>query len=255
MPRVELIYDMDCPNVGHARAALLRGFSEAGLQPSWKEWDRKSPASPAYVRGYGSPTILVDGRDVAGAEPVDGSDSCRIYDHRADGFKGVPPVQGIASALGNAGAPTPARAPGRGRGWWRFLASVPGVGAALLPVGVCPACWPAYAGILGALGLGFLLDSVYLLPVTIGFLGLALFALAFRARTRRGYRPLALGIASVFCVLLFKFTYVFDPLVYAGLFGLVAASVWNTWPKRKSEVGSCPKCVEQEPAMEARNAP
>jgi len=253
MPRVELIYDTDCPNVQHARAALLKGFSEAGLMPSWTEWDRKSPESPAYVRGYGSPTILVHGRDVA-AEPVEGSDSCCIYDHRADGLKGVPPVQGIASALEN-GALRPGSPTGKGRGWLRFLASVPGVGAALLPVGVCPACWPAYAGILGSLGLGFLIDSAHLLPVTIGFLGLALFALAFRARTRRGYGPLVLGTIAVGFVLPFKFVYLFDPLVYTGLVGLVAASVWNAWPKRKDNVGSCPRCVEQEPAMESRNAP
>jgi hypothetical protein len=255
VPRVELIYDLDCPNVRRAREALLRSFSEAGLRPSWTEWDRKSPESPPYVRQYGSPTILVDGRDVAGAEPVEGSDFCRVYDHRAAGLKGVPPVRGIASALGRAGATTPSRAAARGRGWWRFLASVPGAGAALLPVGACPACWPAYAGILGSLGLGFLLDTAYLLPVTSGFLALALFALAFRARSRRGYRPLALGIASALCVLVFKFAYLSDPLVYAGLFGLVSASVWNAWPKKKRHIGSCPTCVEQEQAIETKSAP
>ena len=255
MPRVELIYDTDCPNVQHARRALLSGFSEAGLQPSWTEWDRRSPGAPAYVRRYGSPTILVDARDVVGAEPVEGSDFCRIYDHGADGLRGEPPVQIIASALGSAGAPAPARGAGSGRGWWRFLASLPGVGAALLPVGLCPACWPAYAGILGSLGLGFLLESMHLLPLTIGLLGLALFTLVFRARARRGYGPLVLGIASACPVLTFKFVYGFDPLAYAGLLGLVAASAWNAWPKRKSEVGSCPKCVQREPAIESKNAP
>ena len=255
MPRVELIYDLDCPNIQHARKALLRGFSEAGLQPSWMEWDRKSSESPAYVRQYGSPTILVDGRDVVGAEPVEGSDSCRIYNHGLDGHTGVPSVQGIASALGNGGKFTAACTAGSGRGWWRFLASLPSAGAALLPVGVCPACWPAYAGILGSLGLGFLLESTYLLPVTIGFLGFALFSLAFRAKTRRGYGPLVLGIASVCFVLAFKFGYAFDPLVYAGILGLVASSVWNVWPKRGSMTGSCPKCVQQEPTIETKNAP
>ena len=254
MPRVELIYDTDCPNVRHARKALLEGFSEVGLQPSWTEWDRKSPESPAYARRYGSPTILVNGRDVAGAEPTEGSDSCRIYDHGLGGVKGVPPVQAIASALGNGGRSTVGRAAGRGPGRWGFLASLPGVGAGLLPVGVCPACWPAYAGILGSLGLGFLLESAYLLPVTIGFFGLALFALAFRAKTRRGYGPFGLGTAAVGSVLLFKFAYAADPLVYAGLFGLVAASVWNAWPKRQRETGSCPKCVSQDSSMETRSA-
>ena len=219
------------------------------------EWDRKSPESPACVRRYGSPTILVDGRDVAGAEPVGASDACRVYEHLGEGLKRVPPAQLIASALRSAGRPTPIRAVARRRGGWVFLAPVPGVGAALLPIGACPACWPAYASILGSLGLGFLLDSTHLLPITIGLLGLTLFALAFRARSHRGYRPLVLGIASVFCVLVFKFAYVLDPLLYAGLLGLVAASGWNAWPKRKTEGGSCPECVQQEPARETKNAP
>jgi len=255
MPRVELIYDTDCPNLQHARKAMLEGFSQAGLQPSWTEWDRKSPHSPGHVRQYGSPTILVEGLDVAGAEPAESSDSCRLYNHPAGGLKGVPAVETIATALRN-GEPASGRAAGGRRGWWPFLASLPGVGTALLPVGVCPACWPAYAGILGALGLGFLLDSAYLLPIVMGFLGLALFALAFRANTRRGYGPLVLGMASIGVVVAFKFAYVFDPLVYAGLFGLVAASAWNAWPNRKSTVGSCPRCVQQEePAIETKNAP
>ena len=254
-PRVELIYDPDCPNAQGARQALLKGFAEAGLQPSWAEWDRSSAESPPHARQYGSPTILVDGRDVAGAEPGDGSDSCRVYGHGPGGLRGVPPVPRIAATLRNAGASAPARLVRTGPGWRRFLAALPGVGAALLPVGTCPACWPAYAGILGPLGLGFLLESRYLLPVTIVLLGLALFSLAFRPRTRQGYGPLVLGVASVCFVLVFKFAYVFDQLVYAGLFGLVAASAWNAWPKRSSATGSCPKCVQEEPATQAKNTP
>ena len=101
MLRVELIYDTDCPNIRHAREALLRGFSEAGLRPSWTEWDRKSPDSPAYARRYGSPTVLVNGRDVTGVQPTEHSDSCRIYDHGPGDLRGAPPVNAIASALGN----------------------------------------------------------------------------------------------------------------------------------------------------------
>ncbi len=133
-------------------------------------------------------------------------------------------------------------------GSWRVLAPLPGVGAALLPVGLCPLCWPAYAGFLGSLGLGFLFESVYLVPVTVGFLGFALFALAFRARTRRGYVPFVLGIVSSIIIVGFKFVFPFSPLAYMGLFGLVAASVWNSWPKRKSKAVSCPNCVQQETA-------
>lgn len=241
-PRVELIYDLDCPNVAGARQALLKGFAEAGLRPAWMEWDRKSPVSPPHAARYGSPTILVEGSDIAGAAPVDGADACRIYDHGPDGLHGVPPVAHIAAALRGAIASSPSRAQAR-RGWWRSLAAIPGAGAALLPVSLCPACWPAYAGVLGSLGLGFLLESTYLLPVTAGLLGLALFALGFRAQRRRGYLPLVLGTVSASSILAFKFAYPASPLVYAGLLGLVVASAWNAWPRPRALAAPCPHCV------------
>ena len=62
---VEFIYDPDCPNVAEARAQLLRAFSETGISPRWVEWNRDSAEAPANARGFGSPTLLVNGRDVA----------------------------------------------------------------------------------------------------------------------------------------------------------------------------------------------
>jgi mercuric ion transport protein len=35
------------------------------------------------------------------------------------------------------------------------LLALPGVGVSLLPKLTCPACWPAYAGLLSSVGLGF----------------------------------------------------------------------------------------------------
>ncbi len=244
MPQVELIYDADCPNAQDARDALLKAFTEAGLRPSWREWERKAADSPPHARWYGSPTILVDGRDVMGVEPAERSDSCRIYDHGSGALRGVPPLPRIVAALATHRNSVSSWHAVRASDWWRSLASLPGVGAGLLPIGTCPACWPAYAAILGSLGLGFLLEAAYLLPVTFLLLGLALLALAFRAKTRRGYGPFVLGIASVAHVLAFKFAFVFDPMVYAGLLGLVAASIWNAWPRRKELTGSCPKCAQ-----------
>lgn len=99
MVSVELIYDPDCPNVPHARAALLKAFDQADIPPAWIEWDRQSADSPAHVRGYGSPTILVDGQDVAGIPPGDGASSCRVYRSGSGTFAGAPGVEQIAQAL------------------------------------------------------------------------------------------------------------------------------------------------------------
>ena len=101
MIKVELIYDRDCPNVGRARQQLQRAFSEVGLTPQWQEWDRRDPAAPAYVRHYGSPTLLINGKDVAGQAETQGVDCCRVYIDHKGCLQGVPPVELIISALRN----------------------------------------------------------------------------------------------------------------------------------------------------------
>ena len=60
----------------------------------------------------------------------------------------------------------------------------------LLPKLFCPLCWPLYAGIVSSVGLGFLIGTAYLLPITSAFLMLTLAVLGFLARQRRGYGPL-----------------------------------------------------------------
>jgi hypothetical protein len=251
MARVELVYDTDCPNIQRARRSLLQGFSLAGLQPAWTEWDRKSPGSPAYVRNYGSPTILIDGRDVTGVAPGPGESSCRLYLNRAGSFDAAPAAEQIAEALraDNSIPPIAARSP---PAWHGSLATVPAIVFAFLPKLACPACWPAYAGLLSSVGLGFLLNTAYLLPLTAVFLILAIVALAFRARGRRGYGPFVLGLAAAAAVLAGKFLFDSNAATYAGVGVLIAATVWNAWPRGTNNIGSGPRCARQEPSIDAR---
>jgi hypothetical protein len=114
--------------------------------------------------------------------------------------------------------------------WKQNVLAAPGIGLSLLPKLACPACWPAYAGLLSSVGLGFLVSGAYLLPLTAAFLLLTLGSFAFRAQVRHGYRPLFLGILSAGLTLFGKFSLASNPVLYAGLGLLVAASVWNSWP-------------------------
>lgn len=225
-PQVELIYDTDCPNVEEARRVLLHAFTRACLRPTWREFDRRAADSPIHVRDYGSPTILVNGKDVA--ESADNKAACcRLYAH-PQGASGVPPVEQIVAALKKS-APSANTEKFR---WRQFVATLPSL-AALLPVLHCPACWPVYGGILTALGLGFLFQATYLLPITSALLLFALFALAYRANTRHGYLPLLLGLISVTAIILGKFLWASNPAVYAGLLLLFVASVWNALPHKE----------------------
>ena len=125
----------------------------------------------------------------------------------------------------------------------RTAAVVPSIGVALMPKLICPLCWPAYAGLLSAAGLGFLINSRNLLIVTALFLIVAVTALAFRARQRRGYGPAFAGFAASILILFGKFYMDSPATMYAALGVLIAASVWNSWPVRLT--ASCPQCVSE----------
>lgn len=236
---VELIYDPDCPNASQARANLMQALSACCREARWIEWDRTTPASPHRVRGYGSPTILVHGKDVIGEPFSEAGSRCRLYREEGSRLAGAPSVAQISAALVS-------HAPATASGWTGALAALPGIGLAFVPKLTCSACWPVYGALLSSLGMGFVLDASYLLPLTVAFLAVAAGALAFRAKARRGYGPFAAGLAASAVILLGKFVFDSDPAVYGGIALLVAASVWNAWPAR-TKAPACPACVSDSP--------
>lgn len=231
MATVELLYFPDCPNVPAARAQLRRALGEVGAAASWTEVDVMAPDAPARVRGFGSPTVLVDGRDVMGLPPSDGS-SCRLY--AGSEVPGVPPLAAIVAALRASPSHPDAR---RTAGF----AIVPGTLISVLPVLSCPSCWPAYAGLMGSIGTPFLMEAAWLLPLTVGALILALWGLGFRASRRRGLAPMALGVVASAAILLGKFVWELDALNYVGTALLIGASIWNGWPRKQT--ADCDACT------------
>jgi hypothetical protein len=105
-----------------------------------------------------------------------------------------------------------------------------------------PLLRPAYAGLLSAAGLGFLVSARNLLLVTAVFLILALIALAFRARQRRGYGPAVIGLIASAAIIAAKFYLNSPAMIYAAVGTLFAASMWNSWPARAKEA-PCPQCT------------
>lgn len=98
MKKVELIYDRDCPNVEKTRRHIQDALTQTGLPQTWEEWDRNDASSPIHAKKFGSPTILVDGKDIAGASETEGN-NCRVYLGDPNGIKGVPSVEQIVLAL------------------------------------------------------------------------------------------------------------------------------------------------------------
>lgn len=97
MPRIELVFDRDCPHVPRARDRLRQAITRPGLEASWTEL-RDDTDRPPHALGYGSPTILVHGRDVTGA-PAESGACCRVHHDDAGATDGAPSVETIARAL------------------------------------------------------------------------------------------------------------------------------------------------------------
>jgi mercuric ion transport protein len=138
------------------------------------------------------------------------------------------------------------------RTWRQGLLAVPGIGVAMLPKLLCPFCWPLYAGIVSSIGLGFLIGTAYLLPITSAFLVLTLAVLGFQANKRRGYRPLLVGAVGSAAVVIGKFYLESNPIMYGGVGVLVVASLWNAWLRRVSQT-VCPSCVPDTVRIEGAN--
>ncbi|MFC3674047.1 MerC domain-containing protein [Ferrovibrio xuzhouensis] len=242
MPSVELVYENTCPNVEAARARLAEAFRAAGIAPVWSEWEVGNPQAPEHVRRFGSPTILVNGKDIVASPDEDAGSCCRIYALNGD-ERGVPPLDAVVAAL-----VVSSKSAEQPRSFRLNAAVLPVVGAALLPKLSCPVCWPAYAGLLSSFGIGFVDYTPYLLPLTVVFVSVSVLALAWRAPNRRGYGPFWLGAMAAAAILIGKFGFDNDVAMYAGVALLAAASAWNTWPRRSSMklevVSSCPACSE-----------
>ncbi len=111
----------------------------------------------------------------------------------------------------------------------RSILGIPAAALAALPL--CPACYPAYAGVLSALGLTVLSDTTLQSALTVLFLTAALGALLYKARSRRGYGPFSLGTAASVALSFSKFVMGSDPITYAAVGVLVLAGLWNVWPR------------------------
>ncbi len=111
----------------------------------------------------------------------------------------------------------------------------------------CPACWSVYATLLGVSGVAGFASIPYLFPLTLLSLLLVTASLAYKARKRRGYGPLLLGVAGSGTILLGNFSFASIAMQNVGVAALVGASIWNSWPRSKNK---CPACVQVETGKE-----
>lgn len=233
--KIDVLYLASCP---HREATVERTrevLAALGARAELREVEVRDGVDAARLRFPGSPTVRVDGVDIEPGAEARAQDalSCRIY-----GSSGVPSRDLLAEAIAGAAARS-----GAGGARWFTAAGIPAAGLAALPA--CPACYPLYAGVLSSLGLT--LDPGAHIAVTAGLGVIALGALSFRARSRRGYAPLVLGVGAALLVAAGKLLFGSDSLVYAGAAALAASGIWNAWPRGR-RTPECAACTAEEVA-------
>ena len=92
---VQLLFFPDCPNVDAARKTLQEALARFDDPPPVAELDVTAPGAPLHLRSWGSPTILIDGADVAGGDAT--ASCCRLYPESAT--RGAPSVAMIEASL------------------------------------------------------------------------------------------------------------------------------------------------------------
>lgn len=221
--KIQLLSFPGCPNADVAREALRHALHQVGLPPQFDDVDVSAPDTPEPLKGWGSPTILVNGSDVAG-ETRSINPSCRLYEGTSTENRGIPPIDVIVGAI------TGVR---RSRAHWlRAIAVLPGAALALLPAVTCPACFAAYAGVMSAVGLGFLVNERMLAPLILVFLAIGVFGVAWSTRRHGEPGPLVLTVLGSIAVVVGRLIWSVPIVLYGGIAILLGASLWNLLAKR-----------------------
>src|SRR5438477_11256198 len=145
----------------------------------------------------------------------------------------------------------------------RLRLSLDRIGSAgvLVAAIAAPCCFPLFAAIGAAAGLSVLerYEGVILL-VFQGFALLTLAGLAFSFRRNRNFGPLIIGVVSCAALVIHFYLSFSLALLYSGLFGLIASTVWNhlsTSSRKRPVLQSritCPKCRAQSEETMPTNA-
>jgi len=101
MPKVEFLYWADCPSHERALALLREVMAEEQIQAPIEIVEVKTEAEAEQYQFYGSPTIRIDGGDIAPLTEysIMPSLTCRAY-RRADGrISPLPPRELIVAAF------------------------------------------------------------------------------------------------------------------------------------------------------------
>ncbi|MER3446275.1 MAG: hypothetical protein C4291_05260 [Candidatus Dadabacteria bacterium] len=115
---------------------------------------------------------------------------------------------------------------------FKIISSLGSIFAALCCIGT-----PALLAFLSSIGVGFLINDKILIPLLVVFLGISIGSVykSFKSHGRK--ESLILVIVSA--IVVFVAIWFSKLLVYIGLVGLIAASVWDIYLRKTCKPESC----------------
>lgn len=169
--KVQLLHFQGCPHVDAARQALRDALSAEDIEASVEEIDIGRSEAPAWSRGWGSPTVLVDGKDVEGQGPQPSAMCCRLY------TSGAPSIESIRASIAATRAVPPATSD---------RIALPMIGAVTAAIAASACCLvPAVLAVAGVSSVGFAAELSTYRPYFLVGTAVALatgFWLAYRPR-------------------------------------------------------------------------
>lgn len=114
----------------------------------------------------------------------------------------------------------------------KIIGSLGSIFASLCCIGT-----PAILAFLTGIGVGFLINDKILIPLLVVFLGISVWGVYKSSKSHGRKGSLILAIISA--IVVFASIWFSKPLVYIGLVGLIAASVWDIYLKKTCGSESC----------------
>jgi len=120
-------------------------------------------------------------------------------------------------------------------GFWETHLDKIGVAGSLFAA-LCCLGFPALLSILGAIGLGFLINDAILFPLLAVFLLVTLSGLYLGIRHHGSWLAVVVGVVSAVMVFAFIAVTLNKLLAGIGVAGLIAASVLNVWLRVRDDI-------------------
>ncbi|MGG4144184.1 hypothetical protein ABEW34_13750 [Paenibacillus algorifonticola] len=207
--RIDIVRLDDNAVLGRLRECLKQALDNQNKLSTWSEWLAGDPRIPSYIKRKKEHALYINGVRVLSLKA--GAD--------------VPDAAFLSRKIADLSAiPEPK---GRRRLSYRFFTTVvPGIALIVLPK--CAICGSAYMGLFEIIGLGVGrgLERPWLLPLMALMMMATVAAMAYRARERNGYGPVALAFVTSALMIAGKFSDSRAELYFGGGV-LVGATVWN----------------------------